>query len=147
MTTKLRDPRQVKTLDDVTLRREMKHLLSAEYLLDHTEELELLDQSNQGGRYNALRARVLRQGLYGNGGPRLLSDGERTALALYVLEQGPRPRWARLASGDGHFGPGWLQAGDPDAPAPGPAWPTPDPDEPSRYVKAKGEYAIPSDQR
>jgi len=147
MTTNFRDPRQVKVYDAVDLRRAMKHLLDASLILDHEEERELLDQSNQGARYGALRARVLRVGLYGGTGPRLLSDQERGALAVYVMGQGPRPRFARLASGDGHYGPSWLQAGDPDAPAPAPDWPAVDPDEPNRYVQPKGDFAIPGDRR
>ena len=147
MSPTFRDVRQVKVYDAVALRRAMKHLLGADVILDHDEERELLDQSNQGGRYGALRAGVLRVGLYGGTGPRLLSDQERTALALYVMGEGPRPRFAKLASGDGHFGAPWLQAGDPDAPAPAPPWPAQDPNEPGRYVQPRGHFAIPSDQR
>ena len=79
--------------------------------------------------------------------PRTLDVSERNALAVYVLGQGPRPRFARLASEDGHYGAAWLQAGDPDAPAPAPPWPAQDPAEPGRYVQPKGDFAIPSDRR
>ena len=147
MSTKLRDPRQVKHLDDVTLRREMKHLLPAELILDGEEWDELLDFSNQSARLNVLRKNLIAARRNGGSAPRALDPTERNALAFYVLGQGPRPRFARLASGDGHYGPSWLLADDPDAPPVAPAWPAQDPDEPGRYVQPKGDFAIPSDRR
>jgi hypothetical protein len=147
MTTKLRDPRQVKHLDDVTLRREMKHLLPADLVLDGAEWDELLDLSNSTARLNVLRKNLIAARRNGGSAPRTLDPSERNALAFYVLGQGPRPSFARLASGDGHYGAAWLQAGDPDAPPAAPPWPTQDPDEPGRYVQPKGDFAIPSDQR
>jgi len=146
MTTNFRDPRQVKHLDDVTLRREMKHLLPAELILDGEEWDELLDFSNQSARLNVLRKNLIAARRNGGTPPRMLADHERLALGRYVLGDGPRPRFAKLASGDGHYGAAWLQVGDPDAPAPAPPWPAHDPDEPGRYVQPTGDFAIPSDR-
>jgi hypothetical protein len=147
MTTNFRDPRQVKQLDDVTLRREMKRLLPGELILDSEEWDELLDFSNQGARLNFIRKNVIAARRNGGQQPRMLDPSERNALAAYVLNGGPRPRFARFASPDGHYGASYLAPDDPDAATPAPPWPEQDPDEPGRYVQPKGDYAIPSDQR
>jgi hypothetical protein len=139
------NPTQTRTLDAATLRREMKLLLTTDYILDAQEWDELIDQSNTGHRLAALRVRVLRGRRDGGHGPRLLSDQERIALGLFILGEGPRPRFARFVSPDGHFGSSYLAPDDPDAPAPAPPWPAQVGGEPGRYVKATGQYAGPGD--
>lgn len=144
--TAIRDPRQVRNLDAITLRREMKQLLAADVILDREEERELLDLSNQQSRYNVLRVALLRAALGGGQRPRTLTDQERLALGLFVMGEGPRPRFALFATSDGHYGQHHVPQDDPDAIPPAPPWPAKDPNEPNRYVQPRGEYAIPGDR-
>jgi hypothetical protein len=138
-----RDPRQVKQLDRISLRRIGKSLLPPTMLYDDHERDEVIDQSNQSARSNSVRAVVLRRALRGGDPWQVLADSERLALDLFVLGEGPRPRFAKLGSDDGHFGAHWLRDDDPDRPAPAAPWPATLPGDPNRYVKPKGDYAIP----
>ena len=57
------NPVQYRGDDQVILRRELKQMLPADVALDRQELHELLDLSNQGGRYDALRLKLLRRAL------------------------------------------------------------------------------------
>lgn len=138
-----RDPRQVRHLDRVTMRRLMKAALPAELILDSEEWDELLDFSNQSARLNILRKACIAARRAGLQSPRMLGGPELAALGLYVLGQGPRPTWAKYVDVEGHFGFHHRQDDDPvPAPTPEP-WPATVPGDPGRYVLPKGEYAIP----
>lgn len=138
-----RDPRQVKQLDRTTMRRLSKAALPATLILDDQEKDELCDLSNQSARDNHLRRLLLGASLRGGERPRVLDVQERLALELFVMGEGPRPRFARLVSPDGHYGAHWLRADDPDAPRAAAPWPETLDGDPSRYVRPKGDYGIP----
>ena len=137
------NPMQTKTLDQLTLRREMKLMLPATVQLDGAEWDELMDNSNQTSRAILLRKAWLNHRRSGLPAPRILSEQERLALGLFILGEGPRPAFARFVSRDGHHGSSYLAPDDPDAPKPAAPGPVEDPGEPGRYVQPKGEYAIP----
>lgn len=137
------DPTQTPLLDEITLRRELKQMLPADVALDRQELHELLDLSNVGGRYDALRLKLLRRAINQLTPDDLLRAEQYRALLDYRQGRGPRPSFARYVTPDGHF-LGQSIAPE-DGPRPGAAAPGPveDPSEPGRYVQPKGEYAIP----
>lgn len=143
MANPFRNPTQTRRLDHIELRREMKLLLPADLVLDGEEWDELLDFSNQAARQTLLRKACIAATRAGLPKPRTLGPEERTALALFVQGEGPRPSFARYASADGHHGQHWLAPDDRDAPKPSAPWPAQVPGDPGRYVRPTGEYAIP----
>ena len=138
-----RDPRQVQHLDRVTLRRQMKHALPADLILDGEEWDELLDLSNQSARLNIIRKNLIAARRNGGQVPRTLDEQERFQLARYVQGDGPRPRWAKYVDMEGHYGFSHRRDDDP-VPAPPPEpWPATLDGDPGRSVRPKGEYGIP----
>lgn len=125
------------------MRRLCKAALPATIILDDQERDEVIDQSNQSARANALRAAVLRASLRGGERPRILDVQERLALELFVMDEGPRPRFARFVTPDGHFGQSALRVDDPDAPTASAPWPETLDGDPARYVRPRGSYGIP----
>jgi hypothetical protein len=137
------NPTQTPRLDELTVRRDMKHLVPGNMILDHAEEKEILDLSNSSGRVTHLRILLLRAALFGNPRPSTLGDSDRTELLRYMTSGGPRPVWAKLASPDGHYGIGYLDGRDPAAHAEPTYGPPEDPREPRRYVEPTGRFALP----
>lgn len=141
----VRDPRQVQHLDRIQLRKAQKHALPPELILDGEEWDELLDLSNQTARLNIIRKNLIAARRNGGTVPRTLDATERLALARYVQGDGPRPTWAKYVDMEGHYGFSHRRDDDPvPAPAPEP-WPAQDPNEPGRYVQAKGRFAMPGE--
>ena len=135
------NPMQTRQLDRTELRREQKLMLPADVILDPEEWDELLDFSNQSARQILLRKALIAARRAGLHPPRMLTEQERLALGLFILGEGPRPRFARFVSRDGHHGSSYLAADDPDAPKPAAPGPVEDPSEPGRYVQAVGRFA------
>lgn len=141
----VRDPRQVHELDRTELRKRMKAAIGPDLILDSAEWNEALDFSYTSGRLSLIRKACIAATRSGVPKPRQLDASEYLALARYVQGDGPRPRWAKYVDAAGHFGTSHRRDDDPEpAPKPEP-WPQQDPNEPGRYVQAKGRFAMPAE--
>ncbi len=123
------DPSPIPALDAKALRRDMKLMLPPTLLLDHQEWTELQDFTGQTARHNVIRKAILAATPHDGPHWRTLRPEERTALALFILGEGPRPAF--------------LPAVPLTSPAPTP-WPVEDPTEPGRYVQPSGRFAVPA---
>jgi hypothetical protein len=123
------DPTPIPGLDAKALRRDMKLMLPETLLVDQQEWAELLDFSGQTARHNVIRKMILAATPHDGPHWRTLRPEERTALALFMLGDGPRPAF--------------LPAVPLTSPPPTPA-PVEDPTEPGRYVQPSGRFAVPA---
>ena len=135
-------PSQIPHDDQVILRRELKQLIPATVALDQEELRELLDLSNVGGRFDALRLKLLRRAINQLAAGDVLRTEQFLALRDYREGRGPRPAFALLVTSDGHyFGESLLPLAEQRPEALQPA-PKEDPDETGRYVQPSGRFAL-----
>lgn len=136
------NPTQTRGDDHVILRRELKQMLPGDVALDRQELRELLDLSNVGGRYDALRKKLLARAIAQPDSGDVLRMEQYTALLDYREGRGPRPAFARLVTPDGHFAGESILAPEQQRPAALERGPLADPGEPGRYVQPVGRFAL-----
>ena len=138
-------PSQIPHDDQVILRRELKQMIPGDVALDREELTELLDLSNQGGRFDALRLKLLRRAINQLAADDVLRTEQFLALRDYREGRGPRPAFALLVTADGHYiGASVLPMAEQRPETLRPA-PREDPDETGRYVRPSGPFASPGD--